>query len=164
MATAKERGVPVWYPPVEWLVATRAGAWFFTHVAMRVDRVLMPATGGRVRMSLTMPSGLLVVRGARSGVERRLPLLYVPLDGDRIALVASNGGQPRNPAWFHNLRANPDCRFAARGGERAYRARLVEGEERDELWRRAIRQYSGWITYQERASRREIPVFVLDPA
>ena len=164
MPTARERGVPLYYPPIEKIVATRAGAWFFTHVAMRIDRVLMPVTGGRVRMSLTMPSGILRVRGARSGAQREVPLLYVPLDGERLALVASNGGNPRNPAWYHNLRANPDCRFAARGRERAYRARLVEGEEREELWRRAIRQYAGWETYQARAAGREIPVFVLDPA
>ena len=164
MPTARERGVPFWYPPVEKLVASKAGGWFFEHVATPVDRVLIPATRGRLRMSLTMPSGVLIVRGARSGTERSLPLLYIPLDGGRIALVASNFGKPRNPAWFHNLRANPDCRFSAKGGERAYRARLIEGAERDELWKRAIRQYAGWITYQERASDREIPVFVLDPA
>ncbi len=145
-------------------MVTRAGGWFFDHVATRVDRILIPATRGRIRMSLTMPSGVLTVRGAKTGAERRLPLLYVPLDGERIALVASNFGKPRNPAWFHNLRANPDCRFEARGGERAYRARLVGGAERDELWRRAIRQYAGWITYQDRTGGREIPVFVLEPA
>jgi deazaflavin-dependent oxidoreductase (nitroreductase family) len=111
-----------------------------------------------------MPSGLLVCRGARSGAERRVPLVYVPLPDERIVLIGSNGGAPRNPAWVHNLRAHPDgVRFAARGGERAYRAREVDGEERREMWDRAVRQYVGYGTYQERTSRR-IPVFVLEPA
>lgn len=152
-----------WTRPVERLVATRGGAWFFTHVAMRVDRVLMPATRGRVRVSLVIPSGLLICRGAKSGAERRVPLTYVPLGGDRIGLIASNGGDPKHPAWYHNLRAYPECRFAAKSGEITYRARLTEGEERDEVWRLANQVYIGYDTYQSRTSRR-IPVFVLDPA
>ena len=148
----------------ERLVATRAGAWFFTHVAMRVDRVLMPLTGGRLRMAVAMPSGLLKVRGARSGAERVIPLLYVPLDGDRIALIASNGGNPKHPAWYHNMRANPDVRFAARGSERPYVARVAEGDEREQVWQRANNVYVGFETYQGRAGERRIPVFVLDPA
>jgi F420H(2)-dependent quinone reductase len=152
-----------WTTPIERLVGTRGGAWFMLHVAMRIDRVLMPATGGRVRMSLTVPSGLLICRGAKSGAERRIPLTYIPLEGDRIALIASNGGNPRHPAWYHNLRAFPECRFQSRRGEIGYHARLAEGAEREEVWRLANRVYIGYDTYQARTERR-IPVFVLDPA
>jgi F420H(2)-dependent quinone reductase len=151
-----------WTGPVERLIATRGGAWFMTHVAMRIDRVLMPLTRGRVRVSMVIPSGLLICRGAKSGAERRIPLTYVPLEGDRIGLIASNGGGPSHPAWYHNLRAYPEVRFAARGREIVYRARLVEGEEREQLWKRANAVYMGYDTYQGRTSR-EIGLFVLDP-
>lgn len=148
--------------PLQRLIGTRAGAWFFIHVAMPIDRVLMPLTGGRIRVSLTMPSGMLVCRGARSGAERRVPLVYVPLGDGRLLLVASNGGSPRHPAWYHNVRAHPDVAFAARGGERPYRARPAGEAERAELWNRAVRQYVGFETYQGRTAR-EIPMFVLEP-
>ena len=151
-----------WTRPIERAVSTRGGAWFFTHVAMRIDRVLMPLTRGRIRVSMVIPSGLLICRGAKSGAERRVPLTYVPLDGDRIGLIASNGGNPKHPAWYHNLRAYPEVRFAARGREIGYRARLAEGVEREEVWRLANEVYVGYDTYQARTSRK-IPVFVLDP-
>ncbi len=153
-------GVPA---PIERLAGSRAGAWFFIHVAMPVDRVLMPLTKGRVRMTLTVPSGLLTCRGAKSGAERRVPLTYIPLDADRIGLIASNGGNPKHPAWYHNLRAYPEVRFAARGHEITYRARVLAGAEREEVWRRAVGIYGGYTTYQSRTER-EIPVFILDPA
>lgn len=165
MATAKERGVPWYFPAAEAFAGSRAGGWFYTRVAMRVDRWLMPATNGRIRLTLTMPSGLLTCRGAKSGAERRIPLLYVPLDGGRIVLVASNAGQPRHPAWYHNLCAHPEVTFTARSGPQHYRARLVEGEERERIWTRAIQQYSGWTRYEKRVGdARRIPVFVLDPS
>ena len=164
MASTRERGVPWFYPPLEWIVATRPGGWFYTRVAMRIDRWLMPRTNGRIRMSLMMPSGLLICRGAKSGAERRIPLLYVPLGEGRVVVIASNAGQRRHPAWYFNLRAHPEVSFMVRGAPRAYRARLVSGPEREEIWTRAIRQYAGWTTYENRtADTREIPVFVLDP-
>jgi F420H(2)-dependent quinone reductase len=149
--------------PIERLAGSRAGAWFFLNVAMPVDRVLMPLSRGRVRMTLNVPGGMLICRGAKSGAERRVPLAYIPLEGDRIALIASNGGTPKHPAWYHNLRAYPEVRFAARNGEITYRARLTEGEEREEVWRRATSIYRGYDAYEARTSRR-IGVFVLDPA
>ena len=155
--------MPKWTTPIERLASTRAGAWFFVHVAMPVDRRLMPLTRGRVRLALVQPSGLLTCRGAKSGAERTIPLVYVPLSDDRIALVASNGGSPRHPAWFHNLRANPDVEFTINGRRRPYRARLTEGDERRRLWEQAGEQYLGYEVYQSRTAGREIGVFVLDP-
>ena len=144
---------------VSWFVSTRPGAWFFTNASMRIDRKLMPATRGRVRMSLAMPSVLLTHRGAKSGVERTTPILYFT-DGDDVVIVASNGGAPRHPAWLHNLRANPDCTLSTDGRPAPYLAREAEGAERERLWRAACGMYPGFDVYQERAGSRRIPVVV----
>lgn len=144
-------------------VSTRPGAWFFVHVSMRIDRKLMPATNGRVRMSLGMPSLLLRHRGAKSGIERTTPLLYFT-KGDDVVLVASNGGAPKHPAWYHNVRAHPEVSLSNGGAWRRYAAREAEGDERERLWRDACRLYPGYARYQERAGDRRIPVMVFSPS
>ena len=144
------------------LVATKPGAWFFKTVAMRVDRRLMPATGGRLRMTLGMPSALLTHKGAKSGVERTTPMLYFT-DGDDVVLVASNGGAPHHPAWLHNLRAHPDVSLSTDGRPVPYTAREAEGAERERLWHAAVGMYPGFAIYQERAGERRIPVVVCSP-
>ena len=102
------------------------------------------------------------MRGARSGVERETPLVYTR-DGENVLIVASRGGDVKHPAWYHNVRANPDVRFAIRGTERPYRARVATAEERPRLWELVTRNYSGYATYQRRAGEREIPIVVLQP-
>ena len=144
------------------LVATRAGAWFFTHVSMRIDRVIMPATRGRLRMTMGMPSVLLTHTGAKSGVVRTTPIVYFT-DGDDVVIVASNGGQPRHQGWLHNLRAHPDVELSTDGRPGPYVAREAEGEQRERLWRAACGLYPGFGVYQERASARRIPVVVCSP-
>src|SRR5919108_4244205 len=89
------------------LVGTPAGAWFFIHVANRVDRVLIPASRGRLRMTGFLPGLLLIHRGARSGAERKTPLLYFS-DGDDVVVIASNGGSARHPDWYHNVMRHPE--------------------------------------------------------
>lgn len=144
------------------LVSTRPGAWFFTNVSMRVDRKLMPATRGRLRMSLAMPSALLTHKGAKSGVVRTTPILYFT-DGDDVVLVASNGGARRHPAWLHNLRAHPEVELSTDGRPEPYVAREADGEERARLWRAACGLYPGFGVYQDRAGSRQIPVVVCAP-
>lgn len=97
------------------------------------------------------------------GQERRTPLTFLP-DGDAIVLVASKAGSEKHPAWYHNLRANPEVRFLAKGRERAYRAHDAEGAERDRLWAAVNDLYAGYETYQGRTGGRRIPVVVLEPA
>ena len=99
--------------------------------------------------------------GAKSGKQRTSPLLYIP-DGERVAIIASKGGHPRHPAWFHNLRANPDATVQVRSERRPVRARIATGEERARLWRRAVELWPAYADYQARTER-EIPVVVLDP-
>jgi deazaflavin-dependent oxidoreductase (nitroreductase family) len=147
---------------VEPLVASRPGAWFYVHIAPHLDRALMALTGGRLTTAGFGRVGLLKVRGAKSGVERHTPLVYTR-DGENLLLVASRGGDKDHPAWYRNVVANPDVRFAIDGDERSYQARTATAEERPRLWRLVTRRYSGYDVYQHRAEPREIPVVVLEP-
>lgn len=109
-----------------------------------------------------LPSMLLLDHvGAKTGTKRTIPLLYVS-DGDDVAIVASKGGHPKHPAWFHNLRANPETTIQIGSQRRAVRARVAAGEERRRLWAKAVEAYGSYREYQERTER-EIPIVVLEP-
>jgi len=99
--------------------------------------------------------------GAKSGTKRTTPLAYVP-DGENVVLVASKGGHPRHPAWFHNLRANPDTTIQVGSERRPVRARVASAEERARLWPKAVAAYGGYRGYQERTER-QIPLVILEP-
>ena len=155
---ARKRGVE---RALERFASSKAGGWYFINVANKVDKHLVPATDGR--MSTAIGQQVLVVEttGAKSGARRRIPLVYVT-DGDAIVLIASKGGAPKNPAWYHNLKAHPDVRVWAKRRSGSYRAREADGEERDRLWAKAVDYYAGYDTYQGRTGGRRIPVMVLD--
>jgi deazaflavin-dependent oxidoreductase (nitroreductase family) len=107
------------------------------------------------------PMLLLEHVGAKSGAKRTSPLLY-GRDGDSYVIVASKGGNPKNPAWYHNLRANPDTEVQVGSKRIPVRARVAEADERDRLFEMMIGVYSSYREYQEHTDRR-IPVVVLDP-
>ncbi|HEX8103989.1 MAG TPA: nitroreductase family deazaflavin-dependent oxidoreductase [Solirubrobacteraceae bacterium] len=121
------------------------------------------ATGGLVghRMPGAPPMLLLDHVGAKSGTLRTAPLGYLQ-DGRDVVVVASKGGHPKHPAWYHNLRANPDTTVQIGRERRAVRARVATPEERERLWPRVVALYSGFGEYQERTDR-EIPLVVLEP-
>lgn len=144
------------------LAATRAGGWFFITVAPPIDRLLLRLSRGRASLGGTAPILLLETTGARSGEPRATPLLFVK-DGPRFVLIASKGGHPRHPAWYHNLRAHPSARVLVGGREIPCRATEAEGAERERLWRLAAELNPGYDAYQARVSRR-IPVMVLTPS
>jgi len=98
--------------------------------------------------------------GAKSGQRRTTPLVYAR-DGDDLVLVASKGGHPHNPAWLHNLKANPETTVQVGGEKRRVRARLAAPEERDRLWAKADAEWSDFKTYRARTDR-EIPLVVLE--
>jgi deazaflavin-dependent oxidoreductase (nitroreductase family) len=100
--------------------------------------------------------------GARSGTKRTSPLLYVE-DGDNVAIVASKGGFPKNPAWFYNLKANPETTVQIGGEHRAVCARVATPEERERLWAKAVKVYRDYESYAARSKGRTIPVVVLEP-
>jgi deazaflavin-dependent oxidoreductase (nitroreductase family) len=100
--------------------------------------------------------------GAKSGTPRTSPLMYLR-DGEAIAVVASKAGQPTHPAWFHNLRANPETTVQVGPEVRPVRARLATDEERERLWAQFVSVYPGYATYRERAHPRVIPIVILEP-
>jgi deazaflavin-dependent oxidoreductase (nitroreductase family) len=107
------------------------------------------------------PTLLLEHVGAKSGTRRTAPLSYLQ-DGENLVLIASKGGHPRNPAWFHNLRAHPDVTVQVGSRRRSVHARVASPEERARLWPRVVAMFSGYEGYQQRTDR-EIPLVVLEP-
>jgi len=99
--------------------------------------------------------------GAKSGTRRTAALGYVS-DGDDVVLVASKGGHPKHPAWFHNLRANPETTVQIGTERRDVRARVATPEEHTRLWPKAVETYGGFAGYQERTERK-IPLVILEP-
>lgn len=138
-------------------------AWPVLNRLMAGHTAIYRATGGRIghRIPGLPPMLLLDHVGAKSGVRRTSPLLYVEEGGD-IAIVASKGGHPKHPAWFHNLKANPDTTIQIGSRRQAVRARVADPEERARLWPAAVAAYSGYADYQRKADR-EIPVVILAP-
>jgi deazaflavin-dependent oxidoreductase (nitroreductase family) len=141
---------------------TTFGGKLFIGVFPAIDRRLLPLTRGKLSTGLGQPIVLLHARGAKSGIERTIPLLATK-HGDTVVLIASKAGAPRHPAWFHNVRANPDVDVTMEGRRRPMRARVAEGDERERLWAAAVDHYSGYARYQQRAGARVIPVIALEP-
>ncbi|MFD3563139.1 nitroreductase family deazaflavin-dependent oxidoreductase [Streptomyces sp. NPDC058686] len=108
------------------------------------------------------PVIVLTTRGAKSRKIRKTPLMRVEHD-ERYAVVASQGGAPKHPVWYFNIKA--DARVELQDGplKRDMTAREVTGAEKAEWWDRAVAAYPPYAEYQERTSR-EIPLFVLEPA
>jgi len=99
--------------------------------------------------------------GAKSGKRRTSPLVYT-VDGENLILVASKGGYPKNPAWFHNLMANPDTTIQVGSSRRNVHARVADLEARERLWPMVVKTYGGYEDYQKR-TKREIPLVILEP-
>lgn len=99
--------------------------------------------------------------GAKSGTRRTSPLVFAR-DGQDVILIASKGGYPKNPAWFHNLVANPDTTIQIGSKRTNVHARVAEAEERERLWKLAVGVYKGYEDYRRRTER-EIPLVVLTP-
>jgi F420H(2)-dependent quinone reductase len=108
-----------------------------------------------------MPVVIVTNRGAKSGKLRKTPLMRVE-HGGSYALVASMGGAPTHPVWYHNLVADPHVELQDGPVRQDMTARQVTGEERAAWWERAVAAYPDYADYQTRTDR-EIPVFVLDP-
>ena len=122
------------------------------------------ATGGREANTLRdtgLPVVVFSTRGAQTGKVRKQPLMRVEHDGE-YALVASRGGAPEHPVWYHNLKADPDALMVQDGADRwDAHARELSGEERQEWWDRAVAAYPRYAEYQERTERL-IPVLLAE--
>ncbi|MDI9835656.1 nitroreductase family deazaflavin-dependent oxidoreductase [Streptomyces sp. KAU_LT] len=118
-------------------------------------------TEGTTLQDTGLPVILLTTRGAKSGKIRKTPLMRVEHDG-RYAVVASQGGAPKHPVWYHNIKAEPHVELQDGPVKRDMRAREVTGDEKAEWWERAVAAFPPYADYQKKTDR-EIPVFVLEP-
>ena len=122
------------------------------------------ATQGREAGTLGdtgMPVVIFTTRGNKSGKLRKTPLMRVEHDGAYL-MVASKGGAPSHPVWYHNLRADPSALEVQDGADRFdATARELEGEEREEWWQRAVAAYPPYAEYQRNTHRR-IPVLLAE--
>jgi deazaflavin-dependent oxidoreductase (nitroreductase family) len=139
------------------IASSRPAGWYFLNVANKIDKRLLPATNGRLTTAPGRQILVMEVIGAKSGQTRRVPLQFIT-DGDDIVLIASKAGAAKHPAWYHNLRANPETTVWAKGRSGRYRASVIEGPDYDRLWKKAADYYSGYDVYQQRAGDRKIPL------
>jgi len=137
--------------------------WPVLKPLMRGHAHVYRATGGLVghRVPFAPPMLLLDHVGARSGKRRTTPLVYAR-DGERVIIIGSKGGYPKDPAWLHNLRAHPDTTIQIGSKRQAVHARVAAGEERVRAWQKAVAVYGPFDEYRRRTER-EIPVVVLEP-
>ena len=108
-----------------------------------------------------LPVVILTTRGASSGAIRKAPIMRV-VDGQKYVAIASYAGNPKHPAWYHNLVAHPDAQIQDGASVIAVRAREAAGKEKERLWALADSQNTAYADYRAKAGR-EIPVLVLEP-
>jgi deazaflavin-dependent oxidoreductase (nitroreductase family) len=154
--------------PVRRLVRWSAGiapvTWLLARSLDRIDRAVYKVSNGRhtyASVFAGLPVVMLTTTGRQSGRKSTVPVLGIP-DGAHLAVIASNYGQERHPAWYHNLIANPLATVAIRGVGKPVRASLATGQERERLWALGTQIYPAWTSYRRRAANREIGVFVLE--
>jgi F420H(2)-dependent quinone reductase len=104
---------------------------------------------------------VVTMKGAKSGKQRHVPLMYVPHQGG-VILVASLGGAPKHPTWYYNLVANPDIEVQVRHRVLPLRARRASAEEKAGVWPTCVECYPDYDLYQRR-TKRDIPVFICEP-
>jgi len=154
------------------IAATESGARFWSRVLYRVDGLGLRLSGHRVIVSAVL-SGLPVVMltsiGAKSGQPRTVPLVAIMDEDhslDHFALIASNWGQPRYPAWYFNLKANPKAQCRVRGQVAMYVAQEVDSQSENyaRIWARAQQVYFGFALYRQRLEDvRAVPIMLMQP-
>jgi deazaflavin-dependent oxidoreductase (nitroreductase family) len=126
-------------------------------------RAILRLTGGRVLSSaFGMPSVELHTVGRKTGRPRSTMLTAPIVDGDRVVLVASKGGDDRDPDWYRNLLAQPEIELTMAGRRRPMLARRASAAEKTELWPRVAAAYPGYDGYQRRTER-DIPLVICEP-
>ena len=127
-----------------------------------IHRWLYRVSGGKWGQTFFgSPILLLTTTGRRTGQPRTWPLTYLP-EGERLIVIASNGGQPNHPAWYLNLRVNPHVSVQLGDQTHTMIAKTAEGTERARLWSRVVEEYPAYAGYQRKTDR-QIPVVVLRP-
>src|SRR3954447_15989308 len=146
------------------VMSTRETATDIASKAMNaLHRLILKVSGGRVlSTAYGMPAIELHTTGRKSG-QRRSVMLTTPVhDAQRVVVVASKGGDDRNPEWYANLAANPDVEITMEGQTKPMRARTASAEEKATLWPEIVAAYKGYAGYQKR-TQRDIPVVICEP-
>jgi F420H(2)-dependent quinone reductase len=127
---------------------------------VRLHALLYRVSNGRIATTMRgKPILVLTTRGAKSGAQRRVPI--VPLiEGDHVYVIASLGGAPKHPGWYHNLKANPDVEVQWFADKYRAHARILPEPERGQVWQRVVAAMPGFADYQKKTSR-VIPVVEL---
>ena len=129
----------------------------------RAHRIVRGLTGGRVlSTAFGMPAIELHTIGRKSGLKRASMLTSPIHDEHRVVIVASKGGDDRNPLWYENLTANPDVEITMERVTKPYRARTASKEEKAEMWPQIVAAYKGYAGYQKKTTR-DIPVVICEP-
>jgi deazaflavin-dependent oxidoreductase (nitroreductase family) len=134
--------------------STKVHVWLYRRTVGRVGGRLPGFPGARIVLVDHV--------GAKTGARRTSPLMYHEEDG-AVAVVASKGGQPTHPAWFHNLKALPDTTIQIGAEVREVRARVASDEERESLWPKFMAFYPGYDFFERIAGGRKIPVVIFEP-
>jgi deazaflavin-dependent oxidoreductase (nitroreductase family) len=137
--------------------------WRLFYIGTDVHTLLYRLSRGLIGHRMPGMAAMLLLDhvGAKTGKARTTPLVYVE-DGDAFVIVASKGGHPRHPAWFHNLRANPETTIQVGSRRIPVTARVATDAERERLWPEVVRAYRGYEGYQRRTDR-QIPLVMLEP-
>jgi deazaflavin-dependent oxidoreductase (nitroreductase family) len=138
-------------PPPRWVLK------LFTRINVIVYRL---SSGRWMNKLAGMPILLVEMTGVKSGRKRTIPLMTVPHENGFL-LVASQGGAPQHPVWYHNLMAHPNVNITSNGETRAMTARRVSDEEKAALWPTCVEYYPPYEDYQARTDR-NIPVFLCE--
>lgn len=156
--------IPIWQRLLQQFFALRPITWFMARILHHADALLLRLSRGR--LTFAQFSGLPIIEltttGAKSGKQRALPIAGLP-DGEKYILIASNFGQAKLPAWYYNLKANPECVVKKNGQVGRYIAREADELEHQRYYAMAISYYIGYAVYKQRAKNRKIPVMVLEP-
>ncbi len=150
------------------IASSPPGAWFFARTEHHFDRVILKLSNNKATLTSILaglPVVILTSTGAKSGLPRRVPLLCIQDDSDpnKIAVIATNWGQSHYPAWYYNLKANPQATGSINGRKGSYIAHEAEGDEYDKFWQLAENTYMGYPQYKKRITNRRIPIMVLTP-
>jgi deazaflavin-dependent oxidoreductase (nitroreductase family) len=143
--------------------ATKVRVALLRPTANRLDQLITKITAGTRSFAGTVtgvPTVILTTKGAKSGEPRTVAVYGIP-HPDGLALIASNWGGAKHPAWYHNLKTNPEATVSVDGDTWHATARPATPRERDEIWAKGVEMYPGWAKYEVRAGDRHIEAFVL---
>ena len=147
------------------VAASGPGAWVFQRTMYPIDKGLYRLTKGRLTVPGLMaglPVIMMTTTGAKTGKDRTMPLVGIPM-GDDLAVMGSNFGQSSTPGWVYNLRAKPEATVEFGSESVAMAARSATTAETERAFEAGAAFYGGFPKYRQRASHRELEVFVLEP-